>query len=391
MKKIKRILKRIKFILRQCVQKAALHIGTIICTVIAVLGTGLIAASFVVPPDWSSVLSGLGTGAFTSLIVSLIINYATEKRSKREKENAKQFVFSKMISCAINIYSTLIYKVNEFTLFSEQNEHKVYALYDNFSTYDKFEELLKKIDYTECDDAQKQQLSKLFDFPQYQIKLLASEIRNSSKRELYLQGIISQNEYTNFLNNYTKEAYLLTVDSLSEFWDGKVINYEKCVRFLRANLYICSRIISAIGNKDTVSAKEETIIEELDDRYFNEVEVYTDKFLEWERQQAEEMAKYYQEHPEILAEMHAAWEAEENRTPTERTLLSLHDYIHGMAWDESPVENLLKKLDPNDTQVTRFFRDDIIKKALKRNKKLRRSIENTYGKKYLTVLWKTKV
>lgn len=367
------------------------HVRGIIYCFIALCGMAFIVASFFAENDWKNVFSGIGTGAFSSLIVSLIINLATDRRIKQEKEDTKNFVFSKMVAYASDLYSHLLYNVNEFSLFSGKYDGRLYGLYDNFDKYNDFEKVLKGIEYDTADEELKDHLNKLFDFPKYKIMLLFSEIQYSTKRELYLQGIISQAEYNGLMNNYSRDTYLKTVSRMDEFWNDKIVDYHKCIRFLKMNLYVCSNIISTIGNKRTVVRKEEIIEEDLNDRYFNEVEVYTQRYIEWEMEQAEEMAKYYEEHPELIAEMQEAWEAEENQTPTEKRLLSLNDYILGISWDDRPVEILLKQLDPNDEQVKKFFCFKETKDNLRRNRKIRKSINESYGKRYLKSLWKTTV
>ena len=166
-----------------------------------------------------------------------------------------------MIVYASDLYSHLIYNLNEFSLFSGKYDGQLYGLYDNFDKYNDFENVLKEIEYDTADEKLKGQLNKLFDFPKYKIMLLFSEIQYSTKRELYLQGIISQTEYNGLINNYSRDTYLKTVCGMDEFWDDKIIDYHKCIRFLRMNLYVCSNIISTIGNKRTVVRKEE-IVEE---------------------------------------------------------------------------------------------------------------------------------
>lgn len=386
-----RLKRKIKDWFNGFIQWIGSHVRSIIYCLIASGGIAFIVACFFAESDWKNVFSGIGTGAFSSLIVSIIINHATDRRIRQEKQDTKNFVFSKMIVYASDLYSHLIYNLNEFSLFSGKYDGQLYGLYDNFDKYNDFENVLKEIEYDTADEKLKGQLNKLFDFPKYKIMLLFSEIQYSTKRELYLQGIISQTEYNGLINNYSRDTYLKTVCGMDEFWDDKIIDYHKCIRFLRMNLYVCSNIISTIGNKRTVVRKEEIVEEDLNDRYFNEVEVYTQRYIEWEMEQATEMAKYYDEHPELIAEMQEAWEAEENQTPTEKHLLALNDYILGMSWDDRPVETLLKQLDPNDEQVKKFFCFKETKDNLRRNRRIRKSINKTYGKSYLKSLWKTRV
>ena len=124
--------------------------------------------------------------------------------------------------------------------------------------------------------------------------LLFSEIQYSTKRELYLQGFISQAEYNELINNYSRDTYLKTVSGMNEFWDGKIIDYHKCIRFLRMNLYVCSNIISIIGNKRTVVRKEEIIEDSVQD-----VETIEEQFVEEVVEDVEEVIEEDYEETEV--------------------------------------------------------------------------------------------
>ncbi len=346
----------------------------------------IIAASL--EGNCSDIFLGLGTGAVSSLIVSLVINNATNKRIIKEKIAAKDFIFSKMLICATNVYTILIYKINEFALFSEKYEGQIYELYNNFEKYNDFENVLKKVKYDESEPKLKEQLNVLFDFPKHDILMLASEIKNFPKQELYIQGIINDEEYKDLIGEYSKDEYWNIVKNLNNFRAEEIKDYEMCIRFMRANIWICSKIIKAIGNVKKVCSKEENIKDTLSEKYFNEVEVFTEKYIEWEIQQAEMMNEYYNEHPELLEEAQAAWDAEENQTPTERNISALSYYIFGMCWGSGPIEEILENLNPEDEVVKNYFSSDEVKKELKKNRRIRKSVNNIYGKNYLKNLWK---
>lgn len=180
-----RLKRKIKNYFSGFVKWISSHVQDIVYCFIALGGIAFIFVSFYAENDWKNVFSGIGTGAFSSLIVSLIINHATDRRIKQEKEDTKNFVFSKMVSYASDIYSQLIYSVNEFSLFSGKYDGRVYGLYDNFDKYNDFEKVLKEIEYDTADEKLKDHLNKLFDFPKYRIMLLFSEIQYSTKRELF--------------------------------------------------------------------------------------------------------------------------------------------------------------------------------------------------------------
>lgn len=219
------------------------------------------------------------------------------------------------------------------------------------------------------------------------------EIQRLSKDQLFIQGIISKKEYDALMTNYSCGTYFQTVEKINTFWNDDIVDYAECVKFLKMNMFMSGRIISLFDNQKRIVANtEETIRDDLDRLYFEEVERFSEKFLLWEMQQAEEMQKYYDEHPEEyereMAEREAAWEAIENQTPTKRVLLSISEHIFGFVWGDTPLQKLLQQINPDDAEVKSFFKEDSVKKELKKNRKIRRLITSQFGKKYLSNVWK---
>ena len=390
----KKLLKWFGTKVRNIYQFCCKHIAKIIYGIVAVLAGGMLLLSVVCcEPNCKSILSGLGTGLCTSLVVSLIINHAVDKRIKQEKLDAKDFIFSKVIKHAKRVYGILIWKINKFGLYSEKYPNKVYGLYEDFSKYREFDEVLNQITYSDAEDKLKKQLHELFDWPNHEIKQLAYEIQRLSKDQLFIQGIISKKEYDALMTNYSCGTYFQTVEKINTFWNDGIVDYTECVKFLKMNMFMSSRIISLFDNqKRIVANNEETISGDLDRLYFEEVERFSEKFLLWEMQQDEEMQKYYDEHPEEyereMAEREAAWEAIENQTPTQRVLLSISEHIFGFVWGDTPLQELLQQINPDDAEVKSFFKEDSVKKELKKNRKIRRLITSQFGKKYLSNIWK---
>ena len=89
-----------------------------------------------------------------------------------------------------------------------------------------------------------------------------------------------------------------------------------------------------------------------------------------------------------MAEREAAWEAIENQTPTQRILMSISEYIFDFVWGDTPLQELLQQINPDDEEVKAFFKEDSVKKELKKNRKIRRLITSQFGKKYLSNIWK---
>ena len=62
--------------------------------------------------------------------------------------------------------------------------------------------------------------------------------------------------------------------------------------------------------------------------------------------------------------------------------------IFGFVWGDTPLQELLQQINPDDEEVKAFFKEDSVKKELKKNRKIRRLITNNFGKKYLSNIWK---
>ena len=360
----------------------------IIYTFLTIIGISCIIIATSLDGYCVGIFSGLGTGVISSLIVSLIISNTTTQRIIKEKNAAKKFIFSKMLLYATHVYSILIYKINEFCLFSGRYSGRIYELYDDFKKYYDFEKTLKTINYDESDPKLKEQLNNLFDFPKYDILMLASEIKHFPKQELYIQGIINQDDYKSFVDEYARDEYLKNVNDMNDFKSENIVDYGMCIKFMTRNIWLCSKIIKLVGNARTIHFKEENIKDALNEKYFNEVEIDSDRYIEWEIQQAEIINEYYNEHPELIEEAQAAWEAEENETPTEKNLSALSYHIFEMYWGSPSIEEILNNLNPEDKVVRHFFDSNNVKMELKKKRKIRKIINKVYGKKYLTDLWK---
>jgi ABC-type transport system involved in multi-copper enzyme maturation permease subunit len=111
------------------------------------VGIVLIALSFFLKDNWINVSSGVGTGLLTSLVVSIAINYGNDKRQKRKLLQDKKLVLRDIIDGSIDVYSNLLYKINEYIMLNNIPLKSFYGFYDDFSSYNEFEDYLKKTGY----------------------------------------------------------------------------------------------------------------------------------------------------------------------------------------------------------------------------------------------------
>ena len=202
MRRISKLKKRLKSTRSSICSKLQKNTKQMIYSIVFICGVGLISLSFLVKDNWINICSGVGTGLLTSLVVSVIINAENNAREKRNKDEEKRFVLNDIIEISIDVYEDVIHRINEFISLTDVADKPVYKLYDDFTTYNHFEEQLKAIDIAAASDEVKKRLNTLFNFDNYRIDHLVAELKRLPKLEYFLRGILNQEECNNLISNY---------------------------------------------------------------------------------------------------------------------------------------------------------------------------------------------
>jgi len=353
-----------------------------IYSIVFICGIGLISLSFIVNDNWINIFSGVGTGLLTSLVVSIIINAENNAREKRKKDEEKRFVLNDIIEVSIDVYEDVIHRINEFITLTDTTYKPVYKLYDDFSTYNDFEEQLKAIDIAIASDEEMKRLNKLLNFDNYRIDHLVVELKRLPKLEYFLRGILTQEECNNLISNYVNDNYLEYAAHIHDFWNNEIKNKDKCIRFLRMNIYICSKTISCfLYSRKKAEEKEKLIQERIDQLYYYEVYSKSDEYIEEQIGRAEAEAEYFAEHPEELESLERQFEESINETPEDRVLKDLYYCICGFS--AYGIEELLVKLETKSKRAIAFLKTEEIQKSLKKKRKLRKAVVGKFGKDYL--------
>jgi hypothetical protein len=171
-------------------------------------------------------------------------------------------------------------------------------------------------------------------------------------------------------------------EHINDFWDEGIINYEKCVSFLRMTLCICSKIIASIQYcRPDVIEREENIKDNLDQRYFEEIYSQSDEYIEKQIEEAQARNEYYATHPEEYEEADRQFEEWQNETPEDKILKNLYYSICGIS--AYSLDDLLCKLDGNSEKSLLFLTQDNIQRSLKKSWKKRKAIKRKFGNNYL--------
>ena len=332
----------------------------------------------------SSTFSGLGTGACSSLIVSLLFNLAADRRVEKEKKTNKNIILHDIMYAAKDSYIDLVYRMNEYIVFSDSNLKYIYAVYDDTTELKKLWEHLNSINYNILPEEQKKQLNKVFNFGSYRIDRLVSEIRHLPKQSYYLQGIITKDEMNSLSSNLFIDKYTEYVSHIKEFWDNEVIDYDKCLTLLRITISCCCQVISTFEEcKANVKNEESAIKKVIEELYYNEVYCKSEEYIIDQNERAEAEQAYYAEHPELIEELEAQYEQWENETPTDRAIRDMECLFFGFS--AYSLEELLKRSDKTDPKLLNFFKRKDVKKTIKKHK-YKKAIIDICGKDFFKTI-----
>lgn len=347
---------------------------------------------FRVTDNYTNILSGVGTGLITSLIVSCLINAENDSREKRKRNEQKKFVLNGIINICLEVYGDAIYKINRFIGLTDFESQYVYGLYEDFSSYNSFEDKLKAFDLESKDLDTLERYKEIFNFDEYQITHLVVELKRLSKYEYYLMGLLTQEECSKLVSDLGIDTYQKTVKTIQSIQSFR--NYDTDVDpeqmknfflFLRQTIYICAHIISVFPySRKEAKDKEKGIEEQIDWAYYYEIYLNSEEYMNSEIERAEQQEQYYLEHPEECRRI----EEWANRTEEDRTLEKLYLCIRGGfgAAGRYSIDDLLDELDKDSAKVSSFFKINQVQQSLKKNRKARKSIMRKFGENYLSQL-----
>ncbi|HVI40998.1 MAG TPA: hypothetical protein VM577_10080 [Anaerovoracaceae bacterium] len=390
MKKAKEYKRKLKTRISSIKKFLSCHARQILYFLVLIVGICLITLSFCTEGNLASVLSGVGTGLLTSLVVSVMINAENDAREKRKRNEDKYFVLNDIVNSSLDVYEDIIHRVNEFVMFSNITTTPVYKLYDNFYEYNAFEKEIKQIDYEASSIELKEQLNTLFNFENYRIDYLIAELKRLPKQEFYLKGLLSKDEYEGLTSNFANDTYLEYAGHLQDFWNKEIKDINKCIYFLRMTIYICSKVISSLNYCRKMAVEKEALIQErLSQRYYEEIYCYSEEYFQQEAERAEAEKEYYAEHPEEWEELQRQTEEAQYETPEDRVLKDLYYCICGFS--SHTIEELLDKLEPDSKKAIAFLCRKDIQKSLNKKWKLRKAVKVKFGKDYLKKSTKNEV
>ena len=363
------------------------HLNIFVYTFLFLVGLTMMALIFWLPEDWKNAINiccGIGSGVFTSILVTTIINAENQAREKQRLKKEKEFLLNDIILSSLDVYEDVIYRINEYITLSELPMDCVYGLYADFKPFNVFADYLKTIDLNKFSKAEKKRLQKLFNFRNYRIDRLISNLKHLPRQEYFLRGLLSQEEYQNLVGNTANDAYLSYAEHINKFWNDEILDLTKCIQFLRMTIYISAKTIStfdyAINKAKAADAKTK---EDIDRLYFEEVYSQSEEYILSQINAEIDKWNYYAEHPEELEELERLY----NLTEEDLAIEELWGCISGFSVKNAA--DILEKLDKNSSKVKSFFSREDIRKMLRKKRRINSIIKAKYGRRYLKEISKS--
>lgn len=192
---------------------------------LTIIGLVLIIISyFISDKETESIILSIGTGIFTSSLVSLFIDISNKHIIDSNNKIYFDIIFEPLFMSTKNLYLNFIYKINEYRL--KQNYKSEYLLLptknmQEFVNF--FIEIEKQIDNTE--NIQKEDLSNLFNTNFFYYNSFFTCINSIAFENLYMNQIIDKELYNVF--TYIS-SYANTCEN--EFIKNRILKVDKSRR-----------------------------------------------------------------------------------------------------------------------------------------------------------------
>ena len=335
--------------------------------------------SFFVKNNWQNILSGLGTGAITSVVVGLLMNLAIKSQNDIESKHRQEIVLSDLFEASISAYSEIIYRINNYVIYKEDMD-QIYGIYDDKENFKSFIAFLEKYSFYNSDDSASNELIDLINPNNWWISQFASEIKNISKQDLYISGILTEEEEKEFFSNMSTYEYMRLMNFAQEEKKSQGESYKNQIKLLSVTIMFCCQVINMFDScKKEIIKNEKAYKDYFDEIYFREVYMQSEEYWRSEIERAEAEQEYYDQHPELLEQLQSQYEEWENETQTDRAIKDMECLFFGFS--SYSFRDLLKQADKSDPKLLGFLQRKNIKRFIKKNK-YKKDIIDVYGKEY---------
>jgi len=339
---------------------------------LTIIGLVLIIISyFISDKETESIILSIGTGIFTSSLVSLFIDISNKHIIDSNNKIYFDIIFEPLFMSTKNLYLNFIYKINEYRL--KQNYKSEYLLLptknmQEFVNF--FIEIEKQIDNTE--NIQKEDLSNLFNTNFFYYNSFFTCINSIAFENLYMNQIIDKELYNVFtyISSYanTCENDLLKIEFL------KLTNQEEFktkLKIMKLTLIILSKLINNFDTFEkeiySINITVKNYCDELSNHYYEKSEDY----IKNEISRNNDLAEFYEQNTDKIPMI-------------EKDISSHLSEINDIIWkfDTDKILKLFDHIDSKDKDVKDLFDFPEVYLILKDDKKFKQAYKKKYGMDY---------
>lgn len=339
---------------------------------LTIIGLVLIIISyFISNKETESIILSIGTGIFTSSLVSLFIDIINKHTIDSNNKIYFDIIFEPLFMSTKNLYLDFIYKINDYRL--KQNYKSKYLLLptkDMKEFLNFFIEIEKQIDNTE--NFQKNDLLNLFNTNFFYYNSLFTRINSIPFENLYINQIIDKELYNVFIHisSYanTCENDLLKIELL------KSTNQEEFktkLKIMKLTLIILSKLINNFDTFEkeiySVNINVKNHCDELSNHYYGKSENYVKNKIS----RNSYLAEFYEQNPDEI--------------PIIKKDISSHlSEINDIIWkfDTDKILKLFDHIDSKDKDVKDLFDFPEVYLILHDDKKFKKAYKKKYGMDY---------
>lgn len=330
----------------------------------------IIISHFISNGNTQNIILSIGTGIFTSSLVSLFIDISNKHTIDSNNKIYFDIIFEPLFMSTKNLYLNFIYKINDYRL--KQNYKSEYLLLptkDMKGFVNFFIEIEKQIDNTENFQ---NNLLNLFNTNFFYYNVFFTRINSIAFENLYMNQIIDKELYNVFthVSSYanTCENDLLKIELL------KLTNQEEFktkLKIMKLTLIILNKLINSFDTFEkeiySININVKNYCDELSNYYYEK----SDDYIKNEISRNNDLAEFYEQNPDKIPMI---------EKDTSSRLSEINDII--WKFDTDKILNLFDHIDSKDKDVKDLFDFPEVYLILKDNKKFKQAYKKKYGMDY---------
>lgn len=199
--------------MKQNKEKENINIEIYINAIAILVALILIVLSFCpsIGNTWANLFRDIGIGILPAGFIAFIICRANDRQAEKKRKYIRQTLLRQVLRMIRYIYKEYIYKINEYACEGNVDWEPIQSLYrpSGMQLFNQFLHNLKKIEYSEVSNEQKERLNRLFRVNSLNFGFIYQKLTPLIDDSYYIQGIITEDEFAELHKENGLELNLL--------------------------------------------------------------------------------------------------------------------------------------------------------------------------------------